>query len=53
MTLKAHWSPENQNWSMTPDHGTEMGGTKVTLTPPALRGIRFSQVSAGSHWSWP
>ncbi|WP_445340831.1 RCC1 domain-containing protein [Bifidobacterium sp. ESL0820] len=51
MTLKAHWSPENQNWSMTPDHGTEMGGTKVTLTPPALRGIRFSQVSAGSHWS--
>lgn len=51
MTLKAYWSPENQNWSMTPDHGTEMGGTKVTLMPPALRGIRFSHVSTGSHWS--
>lgn len=51
MTLKTHRSPKTSNWSMTPVHGTEIGGTKVTLTPPALRGIRFSQINTGPHWS--
>lgn len=46
---------------MTPDHGPAVGNT--TLTPPALHGIRFSQVSArsvhsmvigfdGNHYTW-
>ncbi len=32
---------------MSPVQGPASGGTKVTLTPPGPRGIRFSQVSAG------
>ena len=44
LKLTAHWS---KDWSMSPVHGPAAGGTRVTLTPPGPRGIRFSQVSAG------
>ena len=50
LTLKAHWTKGNDTWNMTPDHGTTQGGDTITLTPPAPRGIRFTQVSTGySH----
>ena len=34
-----------------PQPGPDSGQTKVTLVPPAARGIRFSQVSAGDDHS--
>ena len=51
-TLTAHWTREDtQHWSISPDHGPETGGTEVTLTPPAQRGIRFSQIRLGYNYS--
>ncbi|WP_416518120.1 InlB B-repeat-containing protein [Bifidobacterium asteroides] len=51
LTLKAHWTEGSGDWSIDPDKGSIAGNTKVTLTPPATRGIRFSQVSAGKNHS--
>ena len=51
-TLTAHWTREDtQHWSISPNHGPETGGTEVTLTPPAQRGIRFSQIRLGYNYS--
>ncbi|MCX8648719.1 chromosome condensation regulator RCC1, partial [Bifidobacterium sp. B4107] len=48
ITLTARWTrTDTQHWTISPAQGPEAGGTKVTLTPPAQRGIRFSQISAG------
>ena len=44
LKLTAHWT---KDWSMSPMQGPVAGGTKVSLTPPGPRGIRFSQISAG------
>lgn len=51
LKLSAHWSPKSGAWTINPDKGTSAGGTHVTLAPPAPRGIRFSQVSAGYYHS--
>ena len=52
IALIAHWTREDtQHWSISPDHGPETGGTEVTLTPPAQRGIRFSQIRLGYNYS--
>ena len=50
ITLVAHWSPaDTGGWSISPSKGNAMGGQQATITPPKLsRGIRFSQISAGS-----
>ncbi|MCX8644921.1 InlB B-repeat-containing protein [Bifidobacterium sp. B4081] len=48
ITLTARWTrTDTQHWTISPAQGPETGGTKVTLTPPKPRGIRFSQISAG------
>ena len=46
LKLTAHWTRADV-WSMSPVQGPVAGGTKVTLTPPGSRGVRFSQVSSG------
>ncbi|MCP8614532.1 InlB B-repeat-containing protein, partial [Bifidobacterium asteroides] len=47
-TLTARWtSTDTQHWTISPSQGPAAGGTKTTLTPPAQRGIRFSQISLG------
>ena len=51
LTLKAHWTEGSGDWSINPDNGPTSGNTNVTLAPPATRGIRFSQVSAGKNHS--
>uniref|UniRef100_UPI0030DAD8DC RCC1 domain-containing protein n=2 Tax=Bifidobacterium indicum TaxID=1691 RepID=UPI0030DAD8DC len=51
LTLKAHWTKNNDTWNMTPDHGTTQGGDTITLTPPPPRGIRFTQTSTGEFHS--
>ena len=50
ITLVTHWSPANTGgWSISPSKGNAMGGQQTTITPPKLsRGIRFSQISAGT-----
>ncbi|MBI0145655.1 MULTISPECIES: InlB B-repeat-containing protein [Bifidobacterium] len=51
-SLTAHWTREDtQRWSISPNHGPETGGTEVNLTPPAQRGIRFSQIRLGYNHS--
>lgn len=49
-TLTARWTGQD-GWKMQPAKGPDTGGTRVTLTPPAQRGVRFSQVSAGGSHS--
>ena len=51
LKLSAHWSPKNGAWTINPEQGTSLGGAHVTLIPPAPRGIRFNQVSAGYYHS--
>ncbi|WP_297317258.1 InlB B-repeat-containing protein, partial [uncultured Bifidobacterium sp.] len=51
ITITAHWTGTNGQWTISPDHGPDTGGTTVTLTPPPARGIRFSQTSAGDWHS--
>ncbi|MGL4940408.1 MAG: InlB B-repeat-containing protein, partial [Bifidobacterium asteroides] len=52
ITLTARWTrTDTQHWTISPAQGPEAGGTKVTLTPPARRGVRFSQISLGSSHS--
>ena len=50
ITLVAHWSPaDTGGWSISPSKGNVLGGQQAIITPPKLsRGIRFSQISAGS-----
>lgn len=49
--LTAHWTAGAGQWTISPNQGPDSGQTKVTLFPPAARGIRFSQVSAGDDHS--
>ncbi|MCX8686567.1 InlB B-repeat-containing protein [Bifidobacterium sp. B4142] len=52
ITLTARWTrTDTQHWTISPAQGPEAGGTKVTLTPPTPRGVRFSQTSFGSFHS--
>ncbi|MCX8672706.1 InlB B-repeat-containing protein [Bifidobacterium sp. B4079] len=52
ITLTARWTrTDTQHWTISPAQGPEAGGTKLTLTPPTPRGIRFSQTSLGSSHS--
>ena len=53
LTLTAHWTPTKQNnqWSISPDKGSQLGKETITITPPTntSRGIRFSQASGGGY----
>ena len=53
LTLTAHWTPTKQNnqWSISPDKGSQLGKETTTITPPTntSRGIRFSQASGGGY----
>ena len=51
LKLTAHWTAGSGRWTTSPKQGPDSGQTKVTLVPPAARGIRFSQVSAGDDHS--
>ncbi|MCX8687974.1 InlB B-repeat-containing protein [Bifidobacterium sp. B4142] len=51
VTLTARWTKGDGRWTISPTQGPETGGTEVTLTPPAQRGIRFSQISSGEYHS--
>ena len=51
LTLTAHWVKGLNSWSLSPSHGPADGNTTVTLTPPAIGDIRFSQFSAGKDFS--
>ena len=44
-TLTAKWT---KDWSISPVKGLTAGGTRVVLTPPPSRGIRFGHASAGN-----
>ena len=53
LTLTAHWTPTKQNnqWSISPDKGNQLGNETTTITPPTNtnRGTRFSQVGSGGY----
>ena len=51
ITLTAHWTKGSSTWSIDPVHGPASGNTKVTLTPPVIPNIRFSQFSAGDNFA--
>ncbi|MDT7509844.1 InlB B-repeat-containing protein, partial [Bifidobacterium sp. H1HS16N] len=53
LTLTAKWTEsQNNKWSISPDKGSQLGRESTTITPPnTSRGIRFSQVSAGTYYS--
>ena len=51
LKLTAHWTAGTGRWTTSPKQGPDSGQTKVTLVPPAARGIRFSHVSAGDDHS--
>ena len=51
ITLTAHWIQGSSTWSLDPVHGPASGNTKVTLTPPVIPNIRFSQISAGNNFA--
>ncbi|MEK0307570.1 RCC1 domain-containing protein, partial [Bifidobacterium favimelis] len=46
LTLTAHWTPEAR-WTTSPKKGPNIGGDRVTLTPPAPDGTRFSSIRSG------
>ena len=50
LNLKAHWSSSDMKWK-TSDvlHGDDTGGSKITMTPPKPRAVRFAQASAGRY----
>ena len=58
LTLTAHWTSRSQNnqWSINPDKGSQLGNETTVITPPdsTSRGIRFSQVSGdkGDNYSY-
>ena len=49
LTITANWTPNA--WTITPDEGSQLGGQRATITPPASisRGVKFSQVSSGGY----
>ncbi|MCT6874552.1 MAG: InlB B-repeat-containing protein, partial [Bifidobacterium sp.] len=51
LKLTAKWTTGDGHWSLAPAHGAISGGTTVTVTPPATRGIKFSQITSGSTQS--
>ena len=51
LKLTAKWTASDGHWSLAPAHGAASGGTAVTLTPPATRGIKFSQITSGATHS--
>ena len=51
LKLTAKWTAGDGHWSLAPAHGTALGGTTVTLTPPATRNIKFSQITSGATHS--
>nr|WP_232354145.1 InlB B-repeat-containing protein [Bifidobacterium asteroides] len=55
LTLTAHWTPTKQNnqWSISPDKGNQLGNETTTITPPdTSRGIRFSQISGSNDLTY-
>ncbi|WP_445339124.1 RCC1 domain-containing protein [Bifidobacterium sp. ESL0822] len=55
LTLTAHWTPTKQNnqWSVSPDKGNQLGNETTTITPPdTSRGIRFSQISGSNDLTY-
>ena len=55
LTLTAHWTPTKQNnqWSISPDKGNQLGNEATTITPPdTSRGIRFSQISGSNDLTY-
>ena len=55
LTLTAHWTPSKQNnqWSINPDKGNQLGNEATTITPPdTSRGIRLSQISGGTDYNY-
>ena len=55
LTLTAHWTPTKQNnqWSISPDKGNQLGNETTTITPPdTSRGIRFNQISGGKDYTY-
>ena len=51
LKLTAKWTAGDGHWSLAPAHGAASGNTAVTLTPPAIRGIKFSQITSGATHS--
>ncbi|MDT7510603.1 InlB B-repeat-containing protein [Bifidobacterium sp. H6bp9] len=50
LNLKAHWSSSDMKWKTSDTlHGDDTGGSKITLTPPKPRAVRFAQASAGRY----
>ena len=52
LTLTAHWTPNKQDnqWSINPNKGSQLGKQQTTITPPATSsGTKFSQVSGGGY----
>ncbi|MCT6811382.1 MAG: InlB B-repeat-containing protein, partial [Bifidobacterium sp.] len=50
LTLTAHWTSKSASdtWSINPNKGSQLGGQKTTITPPAnTNGIKFNQTSGG------
>ena len=48
LTLSAKWTLKQQNnqWSINPDKGSQLGGQQTIITPPdTSRSIKFNQVS--------
>ena len=55
LTLTAHWTLTKQNnqWSISPDKGNQLGNEATTITPPdTSRGIRFSQISGSNDLTY-
>lgn len=51
LSLTAHWTKADRQWTIDPNRGSVSRGTEVTLTPPTPRGIRFFTVEAGKTHS--
>ncbi|MBI0071407.1 InlB B-repeat-containing protein [Bifidobacterium apousia] len=50
LNLKAHWSSSDMKWKTSDAlHGDDTGGSKITLTPPKPRAVRFAQASSGRY----
>ena len=50
LTLTAHWTNKSASdtWNINPNKGSQLGGQKTTITPPAnTNGIKFNQTSGG------
>ncbi len=47
ITLTAKWTKVTSSWSLSPISGPAEGDTRITLTPPTTRGLRFSRAITG------